>query len=102
MIHQERLFTCSSNHEFKSEFFLQSQTLGRLAAAQRATVRALRMLINSAPLQPKRSQHYPSIYQALTSLIQQLSLLAIQIEGGDDGVTKQVHSGMPVRHNWNR
>ncbi|XP_028396466.1 protein moonraker-like [Dendronephthya gigantea] len=62
----------------------KSQTLARLAAAQRATVRALRMLINSAPLQPKKSQHYSSIYQALTSLIQQLSLLAIQIEDGGD------------------
>jgi hypothetical protein len=48
------------------------------------------MLINSAPLQPKKSQHYPSIYQALTSLIQQLSLLAIQIEEGDDGTMMQV------------
>ena len=82
-----RIFSSSLN------LFLQSQTLGRLAAAQRATVRALRMLINSAPLQPKRSQHYPSIYQALTSLIQQLSLLAIQIEGSDDGVIEQVNIG---------
>ena len=38
------------------------------------------MLINSAPLQPKGSRHYPLMYQELTSLIQQLSLLSIQLE----------------------
>ncbi|XP_046840483.1 LOW QUALITY PROTEIN: protein moonraker-like [Xenia sp. Carnegie-2017] len=57
---------------------------GRLAAAQRAIIRALRMLINSAPLQPKNCQYYQTLFQTLTSLIQQLSDLSLLMENQDN------------------
>ncbi|KAL9981108.1 hypothetical protein ACROYT_G009771 [Oculina patagonica] len=63
----------------------KSQTLSRLAAAHRGAVRALQTFVSNAPLQPKVGHGLPPMYQELSALIRQLSLLATQLHiGGDD------------------
>ena len=63
----------------------QSQTLSRLAAAHRGAVRALQTFVSHAPLQPKIGHGLPPMYQELSALIKQLSLLAAQLHiGGED------------------
>lgn len=64
---------------------LQSQTLSRLAAAHRGAVRALQTFVSHAPLQPKVGHGLPPMYQELSALVRQLSLLAAQLHvGGED------------------
>lgn len=64
---------------------LQSQTLSRLAAAHRGAVRALQTFVSHAPLQPKVGHGLPPMYQELSALVRQLSLLATQLHvGGED------------------
>ncbi|XP_015761719.1 PREDICTED: protein moonraker-like isoform X4 [Acropora digitifera] len=63
----------------------KSQTLSRLAAAHRGAVRALQTFISHAPLQPNISHGLPPMYQELSVLIRQLSMLASQLHiGGED------------------
>ena len=63
----------------------QSQTLSRLAAAHRGAVRALQTFVSQAPLQPKVGHGSPPMYQELSALIRQLSLLAAQLHiSGED------------------
>lgn len=63
----------------------KSQTLSRLAAAHRGAVRALQTFISHAPLQPNISHGLPPMYQELSVLIRQLSVLASQLHiGGED------------------
>lgn len=63
----------------------KSQTLNRLAAAHRGAVRALQTFISHAPLQPNISHGLPPMYQELSVLIRQLSMLASQLHiGGED------------------
>ena len=67
--------------------FFQSQTLSRLAAAHRGAVRALQSFISHAPLQPKISHGLPPMYQELSLLIRQLSLLSAQLQiGGENSL----------------
>lgn len=59
--------------------------MSRLAAAHRGAVRALQTFVSHAPLQPKVSHGLPPMYQELSALIRQLSLLAAQLHiGGED------------------
>ncbi|XP_027053850.1 protein moonraker-like [Pocillopora damicornis] len=63
----------------------KSQTLSRLAAAHRGAVRALQTFVSQAPLQPKVGHGSPPMYQELSALIRQLSLLAAQLHiSGED------------------
>lgn len=63
----------------------KSQTLSRLAAAHRGAVRALQTFVSQAPLQPKVGHGLPPMYQELSALIRQLSLLAAQLHiNGED------------------
>lgn len=56
-----------------------------MAAAHRGAVRALQTFISHAPLQPKVGHGLPPMYQDLSALIRQLSLLAAQLHiGGED------------------
>lgn len=59
--------------------------MSRLAAAHRGAVRALQTFVSHAPLQPKVGHGLPPMYQELSALIRQLSLLAAQLHiGGED------------------
>lgn len=59
--------------------------MSRLAAAHRGAVRALQTFVSHAPLQPKVGHALPPMYQELSALIRQLSLLAAQLQiGGED------------------
>ena len=68
----------------------QSQTLSRLAAAHRGAVRALQTFVSHAPLQPKIGHGLPPMYQELSALIRQLSLLAAQLHIGGEDLTDDV------------
>lgn len=65
-------------------FYLQSQSLTRLAAAHRAAVRALQMFVNQAPLYYDLKHGLPPIYSELGLLIQQLSLLSSHFDASQD------------------
>ena len=59
--------------------------MSRLAAAHRGAVRALQTFVSHAPLQPKVGHGLPPMYQELSALVRQLSLLAAQLHvGGED------------------
>lgn len=70
--------------------YFQSQTLSRLAAAHRGAVRALQTFVSHAPLQPKVGHGLPPMYQELSALIRQLSLLAAQLHIGGEDLTDEV------------
>ena len=56
-----------------------------MAAAHRGAVRALQTFVSQAPLQPKVGHGSPPMYQELSALIRQLSLLAAQLHiSGED------------------
>lgn len=56
-----------------------------MAAAHRGAVRALQTFVSHAPLQPKIGHGLPPMYQELSALVRQLSLLAAQLQiGGED------------------
>ena len=57
-----------------------------MAAAHRGAVRALQTFVSHAPLQPKVSHSLPPMYQELSALVRQLTLLAAQLHvgGGED------------------
>jgi len=64
--------------------------LSRLAAAHRGAVRALQTFVSHAPLQPKVGHGLLPMYQELSSLIRQLSLLAAQLHIGGEELFDEV------------
>ncbi|RMX37774.1 hypothetical protein pdam_00006556, partial [Pocillopora damicornis] len=68
----------------------KSQTLSRLAAAHRGAVRALQTFVSQAPLQPKVGHGSPPMYQELSALIRQLSLLAAQQRWLDEEAERRI------------
>lgn len=64
--------------------------MSRLAAAHRGAVRALQTFVSQAPLQPKVGHGLPPMYQELSALIRQLSLLATQLHIGGEDLSDEV------------
>lgn len=64
--------------------------MSRLAAAHRGAVRALQTFVSHAPLQPKVGHGLPPMYQELSALIRQLSLLASQLHIGGEDLTNEM------------
>lgn len=64
--------------------------MSRLAAAHRGAVRALQTFVSHAPLQPKVGHGLPPMYQELSALIRQLSLLAAQLHIGGEDLTDEM------------
>ena len=65
--------------------------MSRLAAAHRGAVRALQTFVSHAPLQPKVGHGLPPMYQELSALIRQLSLLAAQLHIGGEDLSDEVN-----------
>lgn len=64
--------------------------MSRLAAAHRGAVRALQTFVSHAPLQPKVGHGLPPMYQELSAVIRQLSLLASQLHIGGEDLTDEM------------
>ncbi|XP_002738482.1 protein moonraker-like [Saccoglossus kowalevskii] len=68
----------------------KSRTLTRLAAAHRGAVRALQTFIHHMPSHPDSKSGLPKVYNELSALIKQLSMVCAQLEIGESGVPDMI------------